>query len=166
MQWHPFRPIIATVSDLGLIHIWNTKVVEHWAAYAPGFEELEENIEYIEKEDEFDVVDQSVLDRRKMDEEDKLVDIIDLDPVASALDEPDPLIAVDSEDDADDFRPGQDADVDLGLAPFVDEGEDAAARNGTKAQELEGPALLAQLQAAMDAADQEAASKRSTRRRG
>ena len=55
-QWHPFRPLIASVSTLGLIHLWVTPVVENWSAYAPGFEELDENREYEEKEDEFDFV--------------------------------------------------------------------------------------------------------------
>jgi len=41
---------------LGLIHTWVTPIVENWAAYAPGFEELDENREYEEKEDEFDIV--------------------------------------------------------------------------------------------------------------
>lgn len=55
-QWHPIRPLIASVSSLGLIHIWVTGITENWSAYAPGFEELDENVEYQEKEDEFDIV--------------------------------------------------------------------------------------------------------------
>lgn len=55
-QWHPFRPLIASVSSHGFIHLWVTPIVENWSAYAPGFEELDENREYEEKEDEFDFV--------------------------------------------------------------------------------------------------------------
>lgn len=55
-QWHPIRPLIASVSTLGLIHVWVTGITENWSAYAPGFEELDENVEYQEKEDEFDIV--------------------------------------------------------------------------------------------------------------
>lgn len=55
-QWHPIRPLIASVSSLGLVHVWTTGITENWSAYAPGFDELEENMEYPEKEDEFDIV--------------------------------------------------------------------------------------------------------------
>jgi COMPASS component SWD1 len=44
------------VSILGLVHIWVTGVTENWSAYAPGFDELDENVEYREREDEFDYV--------------------------------------------------------------------------------------------------------------
>ncbi|POY74570.1 hypothetical protein BMF94_2331, partial [Rhodotorula taiwanensis] len=56
VDWHPFRPLIASVSSHGFLHMWVTPVVENWSAYAPGFEELDENREYEEKEDEFDFV--------------------------------------------------------------------------------------------------------------
>ena len=56
MQWHPTKPVIASVSSLGDIHIWQTSSPDNWAAFAPGFEELEENVEYDEREDEFDIV--------------------------------------------------------------------------------------------------------------
>ena len=39
-----------------MIHIWSIVPIENWGAFAPGFEELEENHEYEEREDEFDVV--------------------------------------------------------------------------------------------------------------
>jgi COMPASS component SWD1 len=43
-----------TVSSAGRVYIWSIEREESWAAYAPGFVELEENVMYIEPEDEFD----------------------------------------------------------------------------------------------------------------
>jgi COMPASS component SWD1 len=48
--------MLCSVASSGLIHIWKTTYSENWSAFAPGFEELEENVEYQEREDEFDVV--------------------------------------------------------------------------------------------------------------
>jgi len=50
------RPHIISLTKLGLIHLWGTQVPENYSAFAPGFEELDENVEYEEKEDEFDLV--------------------------------------------------------------------------------------------------------------
>jgi hypothetical protein len=44
------------VSSYGTIHIWATNYQENWSAFAPDFKELEENIDYEEREDEFDIV--------------------------------------------------------------------------------------------------------------
>lgn len=57
-KWHPTRPVIASVATSGDIHFWQTSSPDNWAAFAPGFEELEENVEYDEREDEFDIVSQ------------------------------------------------------------------------------------------------------------
>ncbi|KAF9991696.1 hypothetical protein BGZ79_004122, partial [Entomortierella chlamydospora] len=56
LSWHPIRPIVASVSSYGTIHIWATNYQENWSAFAPDFKELEENIDYEEREDEFDIV--------------------------------------------------------------------------------------------------------------
>ncbi|CAN6202902.1 unnamed protein product [Urochloa humidicola] len=55
LAWHPAEPTIATVSVTGLVYIWAKEHVENWSAFAPDFEELEENEEYVEREDEFDL---------------------------------------------------------------------------------------------------------------
>lgn len=44
------------MSSYGTIHIWATNSQENWSAFAPDFKELEENIDYEEREDEFDIV--------------------------------------------------------------------------------------------------------------
>lgn len=38
----------------GMIHVWSTVLTQGWSAFAPEFETLEENREYVESEREFD----------------------------------------------------------------------------------------------------------------
>ncbi|KAK1923259.1 WD40-repeat-containing domain protein [Papiliotrema laurentii] len=75
-DWHPTRPVIASVATSGDIHLWQISSPDNWAAFAPGFEELEENIEYDEREDEFDLEDETEASRRKDLEEDVDVDVL------------------------------------------------------------------------------------------
>ncbi|CDR98622.1 hypothetical protein [Sporisorium scitamineum] len=70
VDWHPSRPMLASASNTGAIYVWFTPTEEIWSAYAPGFEELEENMEYEEREDEFDFIDgKGDMDRLRQEEQ-------------------------------------------------------------------------------------------------
>lgn len=83
-DWHPTRPLLLSVSLSGSINIWFTPNAENWSAYAPGFEELEENIVYQEGEEEFDLEDEDEVSRRKRDEEEVDVDVLSVGPLPGA----------------------------------------------------------------------------------
>ncbi|CAI9094951.1 OLC1v1030789C2 [Oldenlandia corymbosa var. corymbosa] len=59
LAWHPVHPIVVSVSLAGLVYIWAKDYTENWSAFAPDFKELEENEEYVEREDEFDLMPDS-----------------------------------------------------------------------------------------------------------
>ncbi|KAI8646203.1 quinon protein alcohol dehydrogenase-like superfamily [Parasitella parasitica] len=86
LAWHPVRPIIASVSSFGNIYIWTTKHEENWSAFAPDFIELEENVEYEEKEDEFDVVPDEEKTKQKQEEEDISIDVTTCDSIQAFID--------------------------------------------------------------------------------
>lgn len=83
--WHPVRPIICSVSS-GLVSIWAQNQVENWSAFAPDFKELDENVEYEERESEFDLFDEDksvdLSAEAKQDEEIE-VDVSKVDPIAA-----------------------------------------------------------------------------------
>lgn len=47
---------MASTTKKGNILLWHNPTPERWGAFAGGFEEVDENIEYEEREDEFDIV--------------------------------------------------------------------------------------------------------------
>ncbi|KAF5361589.1 hypothetical protein D9757_011556 [Collybiopsis confluens] len=57
------------------ILIWHSPNPERWGAFAGGFEEVDENVEYEEREDEFDIEDEAEILRRKKEAEQDDVDI-------------------------------------------------------------------------------------------
>lgn len=87
LQWHPLRSIIASISS-GVVSIWAQAQIENWSAFAPDFKELDENVEYEERESEFDVEDEDRSPTRNIqdnDDEDEEVDVVGVQPSSHFL---------------------------------------------------------------------------------
>ncbi|XP_028098827.1 protein RBL-like [Camellia sinensis] len=56
LAWHPVHSFVVSVSLTGLVYIWAKDYIENWSAFATDFKELEGNEEYVEREDEFDLM--------------------------------------------------------------------------------------------------------------
>ncbi|KAJ9648234.1 chromatin binding protein [Coniosporium tulheliwenetii] len=81
VEWHPNKPLIAAAgSESGRIYLWSIVAPQRWSALAPDFVEVEENVEYIEKEDEFDIQPLETLHKRRLDAEDEDVDVLTVEP--------------------------------------------------------------------------------------
>ncbi|KAI4384327.1 hypothetical protein MLD38_002498 [Melastoma candidum] len=76
LTWHPVHPIIVSVSLTGLVYVWAKDHTENWSAFAPDFKELEENEEYVEREDEFDIVPETEKVKASDVNEDDEIDIM------------------------------------------------------------------------------------------
>lgn len=76
LAWHPVHPIVVSVSLGGLVYIWAKDYTENWSAFAPDFKELEENEEYVEREDEFDLIPETGKVKESDVNEDDEVDIM------------------------------------------------------------------------------------------
>ncbi|KAK0349055.1 chromatin binding protein, partial [Friedmanniomyces endolithicus] len=82
VEWHPHRPFVAATGvESGRVYLWSINTPQRWSALAPDFLEVEENEEYIEKEDEFDVQPVEELQKRRLDMEDEEVDVLTVDPM-------------------------------------------------------------------------------------
>lgn len=80
VEWHPSRPLVAATGvESGRIYLWSINTPQRWSALAPDFVEVEENVEYIEKEDEFDIHPIEELQRKRLDQEDEDVDVLTVD---------------------------------------------------------------------------------------
>lgn len=97
VAWHPTRSFLAVATSDGVVDVWGPRI--NWTAFAPDFQALPQNVEYVECEDEFDVVDSPVGDVSNPQETfstlAEVVDILTIEPV--------PVFASDSEDESDVF---------------------------------------------------------------
>ncbi|CBX97893.1 similar to retinoblastoma-binding protein 5 [Plenodomus lingam JN3] len=85
VEWHPFRPFVAAVGvDSGRVWLWSILQPQRWSALAPDFLEVEENVEYIEREDEFDIQPLEELHKRRLNQEDEEVDVLTIEPVKAS----------------------------------------------------------------------------------
>ncbi|KAL1741949.1 WD40-repeat-containing domain protein [Schizophyllum fasciatum] len=108
-DWNPARSMLLSNTSVGNILLWHAPTQERWGAFAGDFEELDENIMYEEREDEFDIEDETEIAKRKMLQEEEEVDIdtIDVPPrwQFKALPRPSPndedLLWADEQPDAD-----------------------------------------------------------------
>lgn len=86
LAWHPNRPVMASVSLSGVVYLWAKDYTENWSAFAPDFKELEENEEYVEREDEFDMVpDTDKVKPAEVDQNEE-IDILTLEKIAAFSD--------------------------------------------------------------------------------
>lgn len=77
VEWHPHRPFLAAIGmDNGHIYLWSVVAPQRWSALAPDFAEVEENEEYVEREDEFDIHPVEEVNKRILDEEDEEIDVL------------------------------------------------------------------------------------------
>ncbi|KAL1630558.1 chromatin binding protein [Neofusicoccum ribis] len=81
VEWHPHRPLVAAGGiESGRIYLWSILTPQRWSALAPDFVEVEENVEYVEREDEFDIQPLEELHKRRLDLEDEDVDVLTIEP--------------------------------------------------------------------------------------
>lgn len=73
LLYHPVRPIIVAVVSYGGIHIWGKQYTENWSTFAADFEQLDNNNEYIEREDEFDLIQEE--EEKEDKEQDSDIDV-------------------------------------------------------------------------------------------
>jgi len=80
VEWHPYKPYIAASGmDTGRVYLWSITAPQKWSALAPDFQEVEENIEYVEREDEFDIHPIEEIHKRMLHQEDEDIDVLTID---------------------------------------------------------------------------------------
>lgn len=102
VAWHPTRALLAAATADGLVDLWGARI--NWTAFAPDFQALPRNVEYVEREDEFDQTENgtyltSKTDGGTADGRGDSADPLDVRTIV-----PVPAFASDSEDETDVFN--------------------------------------------------------------
>lgn len=80
VEWHPSRPMIMSCGlESGSIYMWSIVTPQKWSALAPDFAEVEENVVYVEREDEYDIHPAEEIHQQRLDQEDETPDVLTLD---------------------------------------------------------------------------------------
>jgi hypothetical protein len=96
VAWHPTRSFLAVAASDGLVDIWGPRI--NWTAFAPDFQALPQNVEYVECEDEFDIEENDKETEPKKEEDENEyadIDVLTIEPV--------PVFDSDSESEEDVF---------------------------------------------------------------
>lgn len=77
VEWHPNRPLVVACGlESGCIYTWSIVMPQKWSALAPDFGEVEQNVAYVEREDEFDLHPAEEVHKRRLDLEDEVPDVL------------------------------------------------------------------------------------------
>ncbi|CCE63562.1 hypothetical protein TPHA_0F00760 [Tetrapisispora phaffii CBS 4417] len=77
IDWNFYKMCIASNGlESGDIYLWSIVIPPKWSSLAPDFEEIEDNIDYQEKEDEFDRVDEIEFQQEQNEVEEMEIDLI------------------------------------------------------------------------------------------
>ncbi|CAI2184240.1 12074_t:CDS:2 [Funneliformis geosporum] len=104
---HPIQPIIISVDVEGTMYTWTTRHKEDWVCWDPAFKEIDDNIVYEEREDEFDIMSEEETEYsrnnqvKQEDNDDEEIDVVTVDRPArsdsSDIEDDELIYLVDSE---------------------------------------------------------------------
>lgn len=76
IDWDPNKMcIVANGVESGDIFFWTINLPPKWASLAPDFEEVDEQVQYLEKEDEFDEFDEDLIKKDQIKFENEITDL-------------------------------------------------------------------------------------------